>query len=77
MIEGLIPVFLPPVGSRIRCELPVILIVSAIITPSTDPINMGVVAIPLLLLYEGGILVAHVFASKPLEPVVGGGRKSA
>ncbi len=52
----------------------VILIAAAIITPSTDPINMGVVAIPLLLLYEGGILVARVFASKPLEPVVGGGK---
>ena len=55
----------------------VILIVSAIITPSTDPINMGVVAVPLLLLYEGGILVARVFASKPLSPVVGGGQKAA
>jgi sec-independent protein translocase protein TatC len=55
----------------------VILIVSAIITPSTDPINMGVVAVPLLLLYEGGILVARVFASRPLSPVVSGGQKKA
>ena len=54
----------------------VILIVSAIITPSTDPFNMGIVAVPLLLLYEGGILVARVFASRPLEPVVGGGPKA-
>jgi sec-independent protein translocase protein TatC len=38
-----------------------ILIVSAIITPSTDPINMGIVAIPLILLYEVGILIARVF----------------
>ncbi|MCA9880724.1 MAG: twin-arginine translocase subunit TatC, partial [Thermomicrobiales bacterium] len=54
-----------------------ILIVAAIITPSTDPINMGVVAVPLLVLYEGGILVARVFASKPLEPLVGGEQKAA
>ncbi|MGH2557831.1 MAG: twin-arginine translocase subunit TatC [Thermomicrobiales bacterium] len=38
-----------------------ILIVAAIITPSTDPINMAIVAIPLLLLYEVGILLARVF----------------
>ncbi len=39
-----------------------ILIISAIITPSTDPINMAVVAVPLLALYELGIVVARVFA---------------
>jgi sec-independent protein translocase protein TatC len=54
-----------------------ILIVAAVITPSTDPINMGVVAVPLFLLYEGGILIARIFASKPLEPVLSGGKKSA
>lgn len=39
-----------------------ILVASAIITPSTDPINMGVVAVPLVLLYEGGIIIARIFA---------------
>jgi sec-independent protein translocase protein TatC len=39
-----------------------ILVVSAVITPSTDPINMSFVAIPLLALYEVGILIAYVFA---------------
>ena len=39
-----------------------ILVLSAIITPSTDPINMSIVAVPLIILYEGGIIVAHFFA---------------
>jgi sec-independent protein translocase protein TatC len=39
-----------------------ILIASAIITPSTDPINMAFVAVPLALLYEGGIIIAQLFA---------------
>ena len=40
----------------------ILLIVSAIITPSTDPINMAFVAIPLLALYEIGILISYAFA---------------
>lgn len=45
-----------------------ILILSAIITPSTDPINMAIVAIPLLILYEGGIIIAHFFARPIVDP---------
>ncbi len=41
-----------------RYAIVIILIISAIITPTPDAITMGVVAIPLLLLYEVGILVA-------------------
>jgi sec-independent protein translocase protein TatC len=48
-----------------------ILILSAIITPSTDPINMGVVALPLVLLYEVGIWLARAFGA-PDEPAVSG-----
>lgn len=44
----------------------VLLVLSAIITPSTDPVNMAVVFGPLYLLYETGILVATVFARTPL-----------
>ena len=40
----------------------ILLVVSAIITPSTDPINMAFVALPLLALYEVGILIAYGFA---------------
>ena len=43
----------------------VILILSAVITPSTDPINMAIVALPLIFLYEVGIVVARFFA-KPI-----------
>jgi sec-independent protein translocase protein TatC len=39
-----------------------LLVVSAIITPSTDPVNMAIVALPLLALYEFGILISYVFA---------------
>lgn len=45
----------------------ILLILSAVITPSTDPFNMAVVAVPLLLLYEAGILIARVFARRPVE----------
>ncbi len=45
----------------------VLLILSAVITPSTDPFNMAIVFFPLYLLYEAGILVARVFAQKPVE----------
>ena len=44
-----------------------LLILSAVITPSTDPFNMAIVAGPLLLLYEAGILISALFARKPLE----------
>jgi sec-independent protein translocase protein TatC len=44
----------------------ILLVLSAIITPSTDPINMAVVFVPLYLLYEIGILVSTVFARTPL-----------
>lgn len=39
-----------------------LLIVSAIITPSTDPFNMAIVAIPLVILYEAGIIISSIFA---------------
>lgn len=37
-------------------------ILAAVITPSTDPINMAIVAIPLVLLYEGGVIISSIFA---------------
>jgi sec-independent protein translocase protein TatC len=44
----------------------VILIISAVITPSTDPINMSIVAVPLYILYEFGIIIARIFAKTPI-----------
>lgn len=45
-----------------RYAFMIILVASAIITPSTDPVNMAFVAAPLYLLYEVGIVVSRVFA---------------
>ena len=45
----------------------IILVLAAIITPSTDPFNMMIVAVPLYLLYEAGVIVARVFARRPIE----------
>jgi len=45
-----------------------LLVVSAVITPSTDPINMAFVAFPLLLLYEIGLLAAK-FLARPKPSV--------
>ena len=39
-----------------------ILVVSAVITPTTDPFNMAFVAGPLVALYEVGIVLAALFA---------------
>jgi sec-independent protein translocase protein TatC len=44
-----------------------IMIASAVITPSTDPINLMLVAIPLTILYEAGILISSIFAKTSLR----------
>lgn len=41
-----------------RHALVMILIAAAIITPTTDPFSLGIVTIPLYLLYEAGISIA-------------------
>jgi sec-independent protein translocase protein TatC len=40
----------------------IILVASAIITPTTDPFNMALVTLPLVALYEIGIVLAQLFA---------------
>ena len=35
-------------------------IVGAIITPTFDPVNQSIVALPLIVLYEAGILLARI-----------------
>jgi sec-independent protein translocase protein TatC len=42
-------------------------VVAAVITPSTDPINMAIVAIPLVLLYEAGVVISAIFAKTSLR----------
>ncbi|MCC6313104.1 MAG: twin-arginine translocase subunit TatC [Thermomicrobiales bacterium] len=46
-----------------------IAVAAAIITPSTDPFNMAMVALPLWALYELGILVAYVFG-RSIKPAL-------
>jgi sec-independent protein translocase protein TatC len=45
----------------------VLVIVAAIITPSTDPINMAIVALPLVILYEFGAIISRFFAKTGLR----------
>ena len=44
------------------------LVVSALITPATDPISLALVAAPLYLLYEIGIVLSHFFVRTRLTP---------
>ncbi len=44
-----------------------IVIAAAIITPTTDPINLGLVVLPLVILYEAGIIISMVFAKTSLR----------
>jgi sec-independent protein translocase protein TatC len=44
-----------------------IVIVAAIVTPTTDPINLALVALPLYALYEVGIVISLVFARTSLR----------
>jgi len=56
-----------PPGSIGRTQRPVIagvVIVSGIITPTVDPINQLIVAVPMLLLYESGALIVAVYNHK-------------
>ena len=44
-------------------------ILAAMITPTFDPLNQSLVAIPLIILYEFGILLARIFRNKEKVPV--------
>ena len=44
-----------------------ILIVAAIITPTSDPFNLALVAVPLVFLYEVGIVISVLFAKTSLR----------
>jgi sec-independent protein translocase protein TatC len=51
-----------------RYALILVLVAAAIITPSTDPINMAIVAVPLYVLYEFGLVLGKVFAKTGVRP---------
>lgn len=46
----------------------ILLIVSSILTPTTDPFNLALVAIPMVLLYELGIIIASTFVRTGATP---------
>lgn len=54
-----------------RYALILVLVAAAIITPSTDPVNMAIVAVPLYILYEFGLVLGKVFAKSGVKPAVG------
>ena len=37
-----------------------IVVLAAVVTPTGDPVNLAILAVPLILLYEGGILLAKL-----------------
>ncbi|MGI8405191.1 MAG: twin-arginine translocase subunit TatC, partial [Thermomicrobiales bacterium] len=45
----------------------ILCILAAVITPSTDPFNMGIVAVPLVILYEFGLVITRIFAKTSLR----------
>ncbi len=45
----------------------VLCVLAAVITPSTDPFNMAIVAVPLVILYEFGLVISSVFAKTSLR----------
>ncbi|HZG65485.1 MAG TPA: twin-arginine translocase subunit TatC, partial [Herpetosiphonaceae bacterium] len=51
-----------------RYSILVIVIISAIITPTGDPINLAFTAVPMYLLYELGLLLA-LLAPRRRAPV--------
>lgn len=70
-IVAKIGVFTPAQMRKVRkYAFILILIAAAIITPSTDPYNMMIVAIPIYGLYELGIVVASIFAKTSLRQQV-------
>jgi sec-independent protein translocase protein TatC len=46
-------------GSFRRFAIVIVVIVAAVITPTGDPINLGLLAIPMYLLYEVGVIMAR------------------
>lgn len=48
-----------------------IVIAAAIITPTTDPINLALVVVPLVILYEAGIIISMIFAKTSLRSADG------
>ncbi len=44
---------------------------AAVITPTGDPLNLALMALPLIVFYEVGILLARILGKKPAQPGTG------
>lgn len=55
----------------------VLLVAAAIITPTPDPINLAVVAVPLILLYELAIMISQIFGKTIIRDQEKAERESA
>ena len=53
----------PPslLGQYRRHAFIIILVISAVLTPTGDPLNLMIMALPMYILFEIGLLVAHLF----------------
>ncbi len=47
-----------------------IVVAAAVITPTTDPVNLALVVLPLTFLYEAGIVISVIFAKTSLRSAV-------
>ncbi len=63
-----IGIFTPAMMRKYRkYAIVIMVIVAAIITPSTDPFNLAIVFFPLYLLYELGIIISSIFAKTSMR----------
>lgn len=58
-----------------KYAVPIAFIVAAIVTPTPDPINQTLMAVPLLVLYEISIIAVRFFVKKPLAVFAKGGEE--
>ena len=60
-LQDYLPIFMfLTLATLLFSGFPVAFILGGLITPTFDPVNQSLVAIPLILLYELGILLARV-----------------
>ena len=51
-------------ASKRRYAILINTILAAVITPTGDPLNMTLMAVPMILMYEAGIIGARMFGKK-------------
>jgi len=51
-----------------RVAIVVNVLVAAVITPTGDPLNLAMMAVPMIVFYEIGIILARVLGKKKVEP---------